>query len=210
MNPRKDFPENRDAVRERLREEAMAERRPFSPEIHDRIMRGIRKKTSASQPSRMSISGRLTGAAAAILLLTGMIAIDRLLQGARTKSPGPVVTIGRDSHMETGIPSRDAVDLSAMPVHFTLNIGGVLSAGICPPRISIGLPVVVAGSLVPENLPTQTPDAPLGSPEWLFAQLQEPASNAQAKLIDLVPLDMRALFPPITAPHFPKTSERAS
>jgi hypothetical protein len=81
----------------------------------------------------------------------------------------------------------------AKPIRLTLNLGGIVSARIWPPRISMGLPLVVANAPVAEELPAQTTLAPLGSPEWLLARFAEPASGAQAALIDLMPPEMHAL-----------------
>jgi hypothetical protein len=43
-----------------------------------------------------------------------------------------------------------------------------------------------------EQLPAPSYDPP-GSPEWLFARLQQPATSAQMALADMIPPDMRAL-----------------
>jgi hypothetical protein len=179
--------QNEDTLRDRLHEEATAERPPFSPELHQRIMRNVRNPQRLSLSSwRIKPSRWLVAAAAAICFSAGALSIIRLVISHRTSVPGPPAQIAI-------IPPTVTPSAPTASIPLNLNVGGILSARLWPPELAMRLPISGVGHLPPaEQLPAPSYDPP-GSPEWLFARLQQPAISAQMALADTIPPDMRAL-----------------
>jgi hypothetical protein len=175
--------DTRDPLRDRLRAEAMTERTPFSPQIHHDIMRRVRNPQPVGESSRrIGISRWIIGVAAAICLSVGAFAIIRLVNFHRAPSVKIAVN-----------PPTAPSDARQASFPLTLNIGGVFSARFWPPELAIRLPIAAQSqSPRPKQLPPPSYDPP-GSPEWLFARIQQPATSAQMALADIIPPDMRAL-----------------
>jgi hypothetical protein len=181
--------QNEDTLRDQLHEEAMAERPPFSSEVHQRIMQRVRNSQSVSKSlPPMRPSRRLEVAAAAICIAAGVLSLTWGVHSIHTRALNTVLKI-------TGNP-QPKPDLAAAPptsIPLTLNIGGIFSARLWPPELSVRLPISGAGRLPPaQQLPAPSYDPP-GSPEWLFARLEQPATSAQMALADMIPPDLRAL-----------------
>jgi hypothetical protein len=177
---------NEDTLRDRLYEEAMAERSPFSPELHQRIMHNIRNPLPAHEsPRRIRVSGWLITAAAAICLSVGALSIIRLVASHHSSVSSPPALM----------PDARQASIAATPtsIPLTFNIGGIFSATLWPPELAVRLPISGGVHLPPaEQLPAPSYDPP-GSPEWLFARLQQPETSAQMALADTIPPDMRAM-----------------
>jgi hypothetical protein len=175
--------QNDDSLRDRLRANAMAERPPFSADIHQRIIRNIRNPLPVNESSRrIKVSAWLIAAAAAICLSVGTLFTIRLVNSRRVSSVKIVVN-----------PPILASDARQASFPLTLNIDGIFSARLWPPELAMRLPIAAQGLLPqPEQLPAPSYDRP-GSPEWLFALIQQPATSAKMALADTIPPDMRAL-----------------
>jgi hypothetical protein len=183
-------------VRQKLHQAAMAERPAFSPEIHQRIMHGIGKAESHRQSSRTNLTPWLVGAAAMLLLSAGVTSVNWWIRSHRLGERTSTATTAGNRRTGAPIPTPApaASPPSAQPIQLAINLGGVISARAWPPQVSIGSPTGAADVPAPEQLPVQPIDSPLGSPEWLLARLQQPASSARAALLGLMP---PSLHPPV-------------
>jgi hypothetical protein len=193
MSSQNNIHQTDDDVRRKLHQAAMAERTPFSPEIHQRMMQGIHEPKLLPPSSRTNLAAWLTRVAAVLFLLAGVASISLWIHAHRSPAPTPAGAIVRDLPTSAPTPTPAATPLSGQPIQLAINLGGVVSARAWPPQISIGSPIVAADVSTPEPLPVQPIDSPLGSPEWLLARFQQPASSARAALIGLMP---PSLHPP--------------
>jgi hypothetical protein len=188
----------RDTLADRLRGEAMAERPEFSPELHNQILDRVRQTDQAvTLPDGMGDRRwRSIAAAAVIAAAFGLTAlwIEHSHRSPTRNNSLPVVD-RLPLLLPNAIPT--AIVAEVPRASFAVNIGGVFSARIWPPQIIVNLPI--AQSLAPRlQEPLSIQSAPAtglpGSPEWLLARLQEPASSAQAALVDVIPPEVRILF----------------
>ncbi len=186
----------RDRMIDRLRDEAMAERPLVSADMHRRIMNEVHRERMTGERlagERRQLWRWLPGSAVAALVAIAVVAGAwswRLHRELIAKRPISVVT--------NVVPSAPAAEHIApplqTPVAVSIDVGGVLFARVWPPQVRIKLPVG-DGSAAPGSVESSsaTPAARAGSPEWMLAGLQAPASSAQATLVDLVPPNFRAL-----------------
>jgi hypothetical protein len=179
-----------DPLRDHLREEAEAERPVFTGKRHRRIMRHVRDLLAVSDlPRRMMVSRWLMGAAAAICFMVGVTFfrvhhISSHLAAPRIAiSPHPVLS---------PVAMTEPVNLPSL----TIDFGGVISARLLPPEISVRLPGIDSGVLLREEATSgaQTADTErLASPEWLLDRLGEPARRSLASLSGVMPDNVQAL-----------------
>jgi hypothetical protein len=186
-------------IADRLRREAMAERPPFSPALHDRIMQQVHGESSAGNaPMRIPAGRRLAAAAvaAAILLACGLSIYWALCQQSAPSSydPARIVSAVNRPEIDLRQPAEAAEqDSSAL----TVNFGGIPLGSFQPQGMLLRLPV--AGTNIPlvsVQVSADTATIPVQSdlPEWLLALLQEPARNANGVLADIIPADVRQLL----------------
>jgi hypothetical protein len=154
----------RDPLAERLHREALAERQPFSPELHSRILERIREvKPAINSPSVFSRT-RWLAIAGAIL---ASIAIGLSLLAHSHRAPAPIAQIVP--------PAPSAPVITPLPTSGTISLalGAQLSANLWPPQISITLPSTGEPSARTAEQPDST--------------IPDPAESAQAALSDVVP-----------------------
>lgn len=184
MNESRPMPEDRD----RFRNAAMAERPPFSPQIHGRVMSAIHRSAPRRSLPATRVGRWLGGvAAAALLVLAGGMLTHRFDRQGRYAPPQPPTVIATNPPPAAQTPASSA-DLLAPPLHLTITLRGTLSATASPLRIAIGLPALRADASPPNEAAASPAAAPLGSPEWLLARLQQPARQAQAELAGVLPV----------------------
>ncbi len=181
--------QNNDPLRDRLRAGAIGERPLFSAEIQHRIMRRVRNSQSVIEPlPRIRPSRRLEVAAAAIFIAVGVLSVAWGIHSIHTRALNTVSKIAGNLQ-----PKPDIASVTSPSFPLTLNIGGIFSARLWPPELAVRLPISGAGHLPPPEQLSAPPYDPPGSPEWLFARLQQPATSAQIALADTIPPEIRAL-----------------
>jgi hypothetical protein len=189
---------SRDPLADRLRNEAMAGRPPFSRELHHRIMERVRGTDLALKlPRGIGHARRLATAAAALIVAALGLTALRIEHSHRASMRTHSMTMADHVPSPTPNAMQPAIPAAALPAFLTVDVGGVFSARFWPPEIIVSLPM--AQSSPPhfsEQLPAQAAPAiglP-GSPEWLLARLQEQTNNAQAALADVIPPEVRVLL----------------
>jgi hypothetical protein len=159
----------RDLLAERLHREGLAERPPFSPQLHRRIM------LRAQAPSRPDFRRWLVAAAALLAVTTWTV--HRFM---RPILPITIVQYTQRSNAEIASAAPDD--------NLSVNFAGLVSAGLFPPEIRISVPVA-SDSAEPE--PADQSPAPStatpGSPDWVMASLPDPATSAVSALVDVMP-----------------------
>lgn len=193
----------RDPLADRLGREAMAERPAFSPELHHRILKRVRGERLFVKSPQRFWPGRwpTIAAAAAILAVSGLIAfwIARSHSAPVPNPPASVV-----ENVLPLPPKAQEPSISAAPasVAVSVNLGGVLSARLFPPEISVSLPTVSISLLSQPPEAQAAPSTTLpGSPDRLLESLLEPMSSAQVALIDVMSPIIRVLIGLLTFDH---------
>ncbi len=189
---------------DRLHREALAERPPFSEELHSRIMRNAKERDradflgvlavittfnrqDAKGPKKQEVTNR--DAASFKLAASPFLRIAAVL----------VVAVGLiatwEIHLRRGT-GQDLVVIERAPkvqreqrpiaIFSPIDISGVVSARLFPPELRIQLPTI-AGAKLPES---QNFEAQSGS---VFESLDAPADSATQTIADMVPPSLRAM-----------------
>ena len=186
---------DRDPLRDRLHEDAMAERPPFSAEIHRRPHAAVFVIRIQSL-HRLGGKVAFKGAAAAICFSAGALSIAWLVGDHGVPAPVAPAKIAGNPRQANQNTRQAAMAPPPNSIGLTLNIGDLISARLWPPEIAMRLPAFDAG-VPPRPAQVPSPQAsspePPGSPEWLLDRLQEPARSAQAALAGMMPPDVHAL-----------------
>jgi hypothetical protein len=188
-------PGERDPLAEILGKEAMAERIPFSPELHHRILKQIREEAQKPLPSRRSWRSPSFAAAAAVILITSIGLATWMLRSKHR----PML-----QSSTTHLKKRESPQLPDS-IDFRVEAPGILSANLWPPEIRIDASVFAAPPQTPTSYnegyvklivpPPQTPFIEFpASPEWLLAHLQAPTTSANEVLLDVIPPELNDLF----------------
>ena len=191
MNQNNDSPDGQtDPLIEQLRQDALADRPAFSPELHQRILRHVRAAQPRTQTA-VRYWSRIAAVAASLLICLWV-----------AHRPHRTIPAGKpEVAQRVSIPtSMPQPMVSAGPfIPSELHIKGLVSATLWPPEIQVELPINLAVAQVPEPQPVAES---AGLPQVLLNALQQQTNDANAALSGVVPANLRDLLVEVRSAKF--------
>lgn len=180
-----------DALRERMRSEAISTRPAYSADFQGRIMDAVRAERGLSaRRKQQQLWNSSLAVAAGIALIVGVSTVWLRVSPQTPKSPDRITAVN------TVPKGRPVVSLAELPT--SVEVGGFITAKVWPPEIAVRLPGVVPIRSNRSDAKTEVATAaqPVGLPEWILGKLDVPANKAQLALKEALPPGMRALLEP--------------